>query len=47
MGRFLPVDVGLQLIVLVGGLAFADQSRDACFPVRASRQHHLEPVLHQ
>jgi hypothetical protein len=36
MGRFLPVDVGLRLIMLVGDLVSADRSRVACNAVHAA-----------
>jgi hypothetical protein len=35
MGRFLPVDVCLRLIIVVGALVGADRSRVACVAVHA------------
>jgi hypothetical protein len=36
MGRFLPVDVGLRLIILIAGLASVVRSRVACVAVQAA-----------
>lgn len=36
LGRFLPIDVDLQLIILAGGLIIVDRSCDAFDPVRAA-----------
>jgi len=44
-GRFLPVGVGLRLIMRVGGLVIADRSRIACAPVHAVGRHHFHPPL--